>query len=364
MAPPLPMTMPFWDSCSTKMVARECTGTPDASRSVSSSTRTAHRVRHLLVGEVEDLLADHLGHPERLRLIAGGVGRGSTRGCSGSAATIRIEEPVAVGAVARRRWARSPRSVGGAGQRSISGSKPPWAAPGRSCSARTRRGRRTRAAARARSVGPDALGGVHDQADDIHVLHRALRRLQHELTELAAARVQPRRVHEDDLGVGQVPDPGDAVARGLRPRRDDRQLLADQPVEQRGLARVRPARRATRSPARCSAGLVSGLAEAGPLLTVEQRRSTGAAARRPGSRARARASGPASTRIVIVVAHEMEDTMGDQQIELERPPARRPGAPGAGRSPAEITIWPRSWLGRRAPRVERPARRCAGRMPR
>src|SRR4029453_16229274 len=33
------------------------------------------RVRHLLVREVEDLFADHLGHPERLGLIAGGIGR-------------------------------------------------------------------------------------------------------------------------------------------------------------------------------------------------------------------------------------------------------------------------------------------------
>ena len=56
-----------------------------------------------------------------------------------------------------------------------------------------------------------------------------------------AALVQARRVDEGDLRVRQVHQPEHAMARGLRPRRDDGELLPDQRVQQRGLADVGPA---------------------------------------------------------------------------------------------------------------------------
>ena len=91
-----------------------------------------------------------------------------------------------------------------------------------------------------RSSGPVALGGVHHQADHVDVFHRPPGRLLHEFPELAAAHVQSRRVHEDRLSIRPREDAGDPVARGLRPRRHDRELLAHQPIQQRRLAGVRP----------------------------------------------------------------------------------------------------------------------------
>ena len=53
--------------------------------------------------------------------------------------------------------------------------------------------------------------------------------------------VDAGRVDEDDLRLGQRPDADDAVPRRLRLRRDDRDLRADERVQQRRLADVRPA---------------------------------------------------------------------------------------------------------------------------
>src|SRR6185437_8220039 len=53
--------------------------------------------------------------------------------------------------------------------------------------------------------------------------------------------VQAWSVDESDLRSRQIHDPEDAVARGLRTRRDDAHLLSDQGVEQGRFADVRPA---------------------------------------------------------------------------------------------------------------------------
>src|SRR4029077_21246417 len=55
------------------------------------------------------------------------------------------------------------------------------------------------------------------------------------------ARRVARRVEEDVLALRLSENPADQVPRGLRPRRDDRQLLAHQAVEQARLAGVRAA---------------------------------------------------------------------------------------------------------------------------
>src|SRR5205807_3596355 len=79
-----------------------------------------------------------------------------------------------------------------------------------------------------------------DEADEIDVLDGTMGRLQHERSELAVGRVQPGRVDEHHLGAGEILDPGDAIPRCLRPRRDDRELLADETIQQRRLSGVGP----------------------------------------------------------------------------------------------------------------------------
>src|SRR2546427_818952 len=90
-------------------------------------------------------------------------------------------------------------------------------------------------------VRMDALRGVHDEANEVDLLDCAARGLLHEGTEPAGGRVEPGRVDEDDLRAREVLDAGDPVARRLRARRDDRELLADEAIQEGRLARVRAA---------------------------------------------------------------------------------------------------------------------------
>src|SRR2546430_4505190 len=86
-----------------------------------------------------------------------------------------------------------------------------------------------------------ALRGVHDEADEVHILDRAARDRLHEVPEPTAGRVEPGRVDKDDLRAPEILDAGDPVARRLGARRDDREFLADEAVQERRLARVRTA---------------------------------------------------------------------------------------------------------------------------
>ena len=104
-------------------------------------------------------------------------------------------------------------------------------------------------------------------------------------------------------------DPGDAGAGRLGARRDDGHLLADQAVEQRGLAHVgppdegheaRPMRRrhqASRSPAQSRAGIERG-------------------DRRGQDLARALVHPAGAARLVIVVAGQVQEPVHDQQVQL------------------------------------------------
>ena len=65
-APPLPMTMPFWLSRSTRIVASMRTS---RASSLKDSITTPVRVGDLLAGHAQDLLAHHLGHEEALGLV-------------------------------------------------------------------------------------------------------------------------------------------------------------------------------------------------------------------------------------------------------------------------------------------------------
>ncbi len=88
--------------------------------------------------------------------------------------------------------------------------------------------------------------GPAQRLDDEHVhvgvLQRSQRRAVHVTVHRAAgARVQAGRVDEDHLRGGSRQDAEDAVPRRLRLRADDADLAAEQRVQQRRLADVRPA---------------------------------------------------------------------------------------------------------------------------
>src|SRR5262249_39108075 len=74
--------------------------------------------------------------------------------------------------------------------------------------------------------------GVDYETDEVDVLDGAPRGPQHEVAQLALGRVEPGRVDEDDLGAPEVLDAGDAVPGRLRARRDDRELLTHQAVQE------------------------------------------------------------------------------------------------------------------------------------
>jgi hypothetical protein len=65
-----------------------------------------------------------------------------------------------------------------------------------------------------------------------YVLEGSFGRPLHELVEAPQRRMKTRSIHEDDLGVWQVPDSTDAGACALRTARDDRHLLPDEPIQQ------------------------------------------------------------------------------------------------------------------------------------
>ena len=76
------------------------------------------------------------------------------------------------------------------------------------------------------------LGYVGDVKDDVSVLEGPLHHLHHRLVKLVIGFQNTRRIGIDDLEVVAVDDTQNPVARGLRLRRDDRQLFADQCVHE------------------------------------------------------------------------------------------------------------------------------------
>ena len=93
-----------------------------------------------------------------------------------------------------------------------------------------------------RAIGSGGAAGLDHQHRRVDVGEALGHRAVHPLVEpRAVPRLKAGRVDEDDLGVRRRQDPGDAVARRLRLLRGDADLLADQAIEQRRLADVRPA---------------------------------------------------------------------------------------------------------------------------
>jgi hypothetical protein len=83
------------------------------------------------------------------------------------------------------------------------------------------------------------LGGrIHQEERHVHAVECFLGLLVEELAEFVARVMYAGRVHEDKLRGLRGEDAELAAARGLRPRRDGGDLLAEQGVDQRGLAHV------------------------------------------------------------------------------------------------------------------------------
>ncbi len=82
---------------------------------------------------------------------------------------------------------------------------------------------------------------VEHQRDDIHRVERRFNFVNHLAAENRIRPMQPGRVNENHLRAGAIHDPLNSIARGLRMRRDDRNLLRDEPIDQRGLAGIRTA---------------------------------------------------------------------------------------------------------------------------
>ena len=88
-------------------------------------------------------------------------------------------------------------------------------------------------------AGPGAR--LDEEEDLVHLLERAEGGLDHAVVEGAFGLVEARGVEEGELRALAVVDPQDAVPGGLGARRDDGHVLAQDPVEQGGLADVGPA---------------------------------------------------------------------------------------------------------------------------
>ncbi len=81
--------------------------------------------------------------------------------------------------------------------------------------------------------------GLDHQRDHVGVAERATRgAVEVPVDRAPGGLVQARRVDEHQLPAGDGMHAEDAMARGLRLRRDDADLVADQRVDQRGLAHV------------------------------------------------------------------------------------------------------------------------------
>src|SRR5436190_2257744 len=147
-----------------------------------------HRVRHLLVREVEDLLAHDLRDVERLGLVARRVGR-EEQGVLRQRAHEEVEQAVAVGAVGGGDGQQLLERVGAAPALEER-QEPALRLHAVHLVERAEDGPGEGAQRRQHEVvRPFRRGGVDDQADDVDLLGGALGRLLHELAEPAAAGV-------------------------------------------------------------------------------------------------------------------------------------------------------------------------------
>ena len=174
LAPPLPIRIPFWDSVSAQISAR--TVTRPSSRGLDLDDRDLDRVRDLLAGAVQHLLADQLGQQQLARLVAavlrrvhvGALGHqlaeplDQRRQALAGAGADRedLVDPLQLG---RRGEHRRPARSGRAGRHLLTAQITGSSAPAPS-----------RARAMKRSPGPDPLLAVDDEQGDVGVGQLAL----------------------------------------------------------------------------------------------------------------------------------------------------------------------------------------------
>src|ERR1700734_2731057 len=84
-------------------------------------------------------------------------------------------------------------------------------------------------------------GGVNDERKYVDALQRVQQFIHHHAAQNIFGPVNAGRIYEDDLRVVTIQNALNAVASGLRLRRNDSDFLADQRVYKRGLARIRAA---------------------------------------------------------------------------------------------------------------------------
>ena len=108
-------------------------------------------------------------------------------------------------------------------------------------------------------AGAEFLRGIHQQQQQITTFQRGPDFLHHLAVERRVRFMNAGGIHEDDLPGGpafpggHVDHTQDAVTRGLRFVGDDRNFFAYQRVQQRRLARVRAAKDADETGAKCHA---------------------------------------------------------------------------------------------------------------
>src|SRR3954452_5777589 len=101
--------------------------------------------------------------------------------------------------------------------------------------------------------GADLLVAVDDEERSVRVAQLGVHAPLHALGQRVTWPLDARQVDHDDLPVGAGRDAADGTARRLRPRRGDRHLGADDLIEQRRFAGVRPTRQSHEACARHSA---------------------------------------------------------------------------------------------------------------
>ena len=243
LAPPLPIRIPFCDSVSAQISAR--TVTRPSSRALDLLDLDLDRVRDLLAGPVEHLLADQLGQEQLARLVAVVLGRVEVAGPRGPAR--RAARP------ARRGPRRSRALIGKTS--STPSSSAASASTGTSSFGPEpvdlvdRADRRQPGAGAEQGAGDEAVAGAdpllavdHEQGE-VGVGELALDPVLHALGEHVARALHAGQVDEDELAAGLDVggDAADRPPRRLRPHRDDRDVAADDRVDQRRLADVGPA---------------------------------------------------------------------------------------------------------------------------
>ena len=241
MRPPLPIRIAFWESVSTQTWALDLDQAVLALGDLLD--RDLDRVRDLLAGAAQDLLADQLGEVDLARLVGAVLGRIEERpsGISSARRSVSGARPVPRFAEIGKISSTTSSSAASASTSSSAA----WSEAVDLVDRADRPGPRGRAASRCaamkRSPGPDPLLAVDDEEHGVGALELVLDPALHPLGEHVARALDPGQVDEHQLPArGDVGRDTAAGAAGrLRAVGDDRDLGADDRVDERRLADVR-----------------------------------------------------------------------------------------------------------------------------